>query len=129
MALYFPVMSSIMYLTFFDYLREVNLGILRKNEKESFQIFFYVSIPCPRNMNVKINNCIICSFKESGKFDEMLFPLWYDSRFESVESGDVLYKRTVTVSFVYQFCLYMLSFRAINISLLIFSSNFFVTFE
>ena len=80
-------------------------------------------------MNVKINNSIICSFKESGKFDEMLFPLWYDSRFESVESGDVLYKRTVTVSFVYQFCLYMLSFRAINISLLIFSSNFFVTFE
>ena len=75
MALYFPVMSSIMYLTFFDYLREVNLGILRKNEKESFQIFFYVSIPCPRNMNVKINNSIICSFKESGKFDEMLFPL------------------------------------------------------
>ena len=37
--------------------------------------FFFVSIPCPRNMNVKINNSIICSFKESGKFDEMLFPL------------------------------------------------------
>lgn len=47
MALYFPVMSSIMYLTFFDYLREVNLGILRKNEKESFQIFFMLVFRVP----------------------------------------------------------------------------------